>query len=301
MPHKPLISFIVTDYNIPGGMLRQCIDSILSLNLKPEEREIIVIDDGSDIPSSDKMKDVTEDIIVIRQENMGLSSARNNGLKRSTGRYIQFVDGDDCIIPSVYNACIDILRLHQQTDMVMFRLSPSARHNKHVLFKGPINGTDYMTHHNLHGSACGYIAGKHLFDRLSFTEGIYHEDEELTPLLTLRVRNMFYTKAPAYFYRLRPDSITHDQKKDHIEKRLDDSLSIIMRLQQALSTLDREKREALQRRVAQLTMDYIYNVITLTKNISKLKRAKAELRKHGLYPLPKKRYTIKYMLFRLLI
>ena len=45
----PLISFIITYYNEPIDMIKKCIDSILKLTLSAEEREIIVIDDGSDI------------------------------------------------------------------------------------------------------------------------------------------------------------------------------------------------------------------------------------------------------------
>ena len=42
---RPLVSFIVTCYNLPTDMLCECIDSILKLSLQPDEREIIVVDD----------------------------------------------------------------------------------------------------------------------------------------------------------------------------------------------------------------------------------------------------------------
>ena len=45
---KPLVSFIVTTYNLPVTLLDECLNSILSLSLSEEEREIILIDDGSD-------------------------------------------------------------------------------------------------------------------------------------------------------------------------------------------------------------------------------------------------------------
>ncbi|MBR5930182.1 MAG: glycosyltransferase, partial [Prevotella sp.] len=45
----PLVSFIITYYNLPVDMLHECIESIMQLSLQPEEREIILIDDGSDI------------------------------------------------------------------------------------------------------------------------------------------------------------------------------------------------------------------------------------------------------------
>ena len=46
---KPLISFILTYYNLPVEMLIECIESILALSLQADEREIIVVDDGSKI------------------------------------------------------------------------------------------------------------------------------------------------------------------------------------------------------------------------------------------------------------
>ena len=45
---QPLVSFIITAYNIPVVMLRECVESITNLSLSVTEREIIIIDDGSD-------------------------------------------------------------------------------------------------------------------------------------------------------------------------------------------------------------------------------------------------------------
>lgn len=45
---KPLVSFIITCYNLPPEMVGKCIGSITALSLSGHEREIIVIDDGSD-------------------------------------------------------------------------------------------------------------------------------------------------------------------------------------------------------------------------------------------------------------
>ena len=54
---EPLVSFIITYYNLSVQMLCECIDSILRLSLRSFEREIIVIDDGSDMsPINDLMK-----------------------------------------------------------------------------------------------------------------------------------------------------------------------------------------------------------------------------------------------------
>ena len=44
----PLVSFIITYYQLPIKMLQECIESILALSLTDQEREIILIDDGSE-------------------------------------------------------------------------------------------------------------------------------------------------------------------------------------------------------------------------------------------------------------
>ena len=62
--------------------------------------------------------------------------------------------------------------------------------------------------------------------------------------------------------------------------------------------LPAEDRIALQRRIAQLTMDYLYNVILQTHSRHYLDRRIDELRRQGLFPLPDRNYTQKYVWFR---
>ena len=90
---QPLVTFIVTCYNLPVPMLCECIDSILALSLSPAEREIIVVDDGSESSPMNGLMQYGIDIIYVRQQNQGVSVARNNALRMAHGQYIQFVDG----------------------------------------------------------------------------------------------------------------------------------------------------------------------------------------------------------------
>lgn len=295
---KPLVSFIVTTYNIPSQMLHQCISSIMSLTLNREQREIIVVDDGSEEPVLTQMKDFANDILYIRQRNQGLSVARNTGLQFAVGKYVQFVDGDDYLLPMPYEHCLDILKYHQPTDMVLFNLTSKTGTPKSFNYKGPYGGAEYMLNNNIHGSACGYIFNKDMLGDLTFTPGIYHEDEEFTPQLLLMARKVYSTNASAYYYRKRNNSIIHNKKTIHKEKRLDDFLNIILRLQKVQSSLDADKYNALGRRIAQLTMDYLYNILKLTRSYNRLKQAKNVLTAHNLYPLPDQDYTLKYKLFR---
>ena len=111
--NKEIISIIIPVYNI-----RKYIDSCLSsiINQTYTNIEILLIDDGSTDGSSQlcdewSMRDTR--IHCYHQQNLGVSVARNIGLKHCTGQYIMFVDGDDEIAP---NMCEKLLKALIDTD-----------------------------------------------------------------------------------------------------------------------------------------------------------------------------------------
>ena len=119
---KDKISIIVPVYNNEIH-LKKCLDSIVNQTYK--NLEIILINDGSKdaslkIMNSYAKKD--ERIIIIDKENEGVSKARNDGIKKSTGEYITFVDSDDYIelneIEEMYTAIkennVDMVRTNYQ-------------------------------------------------------------------------------------------------------------------------------------------------------------------------------------------
>ncbi len=92
-----LISIIVPVYNIDSYISR-CMDSIV--NQSYHDLEIIVINDGSTDNSLEIISKYAADdsrIIVIDQKNLGVSAARNAGIKIAHGEFLMFVDGDDWI------------------------------------------------------------------------------------------------------------------------------------------------------------------------------------------------------------
>lgn len=303
IPQQPLITFIVTIYNLPIKLIHECLDSIISLSLSKEQREIIVIDDGSDISQVNELVRYASDIIYVRQPNQGVSVARNLGIKIASGTFIQFIDGDDCLIQAEYEHCLDIIRYHEPVDMVLFYLSQSKKSPMDVYYEGPMTGVDYMENNNVRGSVCSYVFRAERLGDLHFTPGIVHgEDEEFTPQLLLRVRNLYTTQAKAYFYRNRNDSVSHKKSKQNIDDRINDTLKVILSLKNVASNnKDEKEREAINRRVAQLSMDYIVNVIRLTRSFKRLHENINLLTEHQLYPLPNKTYTKKYVIFNKLI
>ena len=88
------ISVIVPCFN-SGATITRTIDSLRNQTLLPYE--IIVVDDGSFDESTLNILDSLRDIILIRQSNKGLSSARNVGVSHATGTHIFFLDSDDWI------------------------------------------------------------------------------------------------------------------------------------------------------------------------------------------------------------
>ena len=91
-------SIIVAAYNV-AEYLEECIESLVSQNFPDSEYEVLIVDDGSTDGRTGMLCDqLTSQIRVVRtihQENGGLSSARNTGIKYSKRDYLLFVDSDD--------------------------------------------------------------------------------------------------------------------------------------------------------------------------------------------------------------
>jgi glycosyltransferase involved in cell wall biosynthesis len=298
----PLVSFVITYYNQPVQLLCECIDSILALSLRSFEREIIVIDDGSEVCPMNGLMQYGNDIVYVRQKNQGVSTARNRGMNMATGKFIQFIDADDYLIQSPYEHCLDLLRLNSDIEMVMFDFTHSASLQDNIV-QSPIktSGTAYMRNHNIAGTVCCFIFRQSILGKLAFSPEIkYGEDEEFTAQLLLRAEEVYVTKAKAYFYRCYKNSAIQQSRTEETgkKKRLEDNLSVILHLQNLCDKLPQNDRLALQRRVAQLTMDYIYNTITLTHSRQTLNSCLDELSSKGLFPLPDRDYTRKYTWFR---
>lgn len=302
---RPIISFIVTDYNIPEKYILACIESIISLNISPDEREIIVVDDGSDKSPMEVLAPYKEHINYVRQENKGLSEARNRGIELALGEYIQFVDGDDYLIKKGYDLIISQLKKYikkwgnaNNADILFFRETKRENPQTNIASRLKLfwwtSSKRFLKDKNIRASACCYLFKHKILKDLRFEKGIFHEDELFTPLLINNAEAIYFTSIKAYYYRQRDKSITNCFSEEHINKRLNDFLFIATKLN---SLSKKQEHEQLRRRADQLCMDYLYNVAALTKDYNSFHEAVNKLRLNKLFPLPLRFYTIKYLCF----
>ena len=105
-----LISVIIPVYNTKP-YLKEAINSIIAQTYS--NLEIILVDDGSTDGSGsicDKYQSIDTRVIVIHQENSGLSAARNAGLDICTGEMISFLDSDDAYCPDMLSTMYSVMQ-----------------------------------------------------------------------------------------------------------------------------------------------------------------------------------------------
>lgn len=86
------VSVIIPTFN-RLSLISRAIDSVLKQTFKPFE--IIVVDDGSSDNTSTFIKNNYKSVKLIKQKNLGVSKARNVGIKNSSGDWIALLDSDD--------------------------------------------------------------------------------------------------------------------------------------------------------------------------------------------------------------
>ena len=114
------LSIIVPVYKVEK-YVRPCIESILNQGLNDDDYELIIVNDGTPDRSMEQITDLLEqhsNVIVINQENQGLSLARNNGFARSMGEYVLFFDSDDIMVEGGLKLMLN-KALESQVDMVV--------------------------------------------------------------------------------------------------------------------------------------------------------------------------------------
>ena len=133
----PSVSVIIPTFN-RCGFLGRAVDSVLEQT--GPSFELIVVDDGSTDTTFDLLAGYGDRIEMIRQSNLGVSAARNAGIRSARGEYIALLDSDDYWLPGKLETQHAFFRerpeaLICQTEETWIRngkrINPKRRHQKY--------------------------------------------------------------------------------------------------------------------------------------------------------------------------
>ncbi len=133
---SPLVSVVIPTFN-RGWIIAEAVQSVLDQTYQPVE--IIVVDDGSTDNTRDVLEPFMDQIILLKQENKGVSAARNLGIQNTRGEFIAFLDSDDLWLPDKTACQIDFFKASPnaiicQTEEIWIRngrrVNPKKKHKK---------------------------------------------------------------------------------------------------------------------------------------------------------------------------
>lgn len=216
-----LVSVVVPIYNVEDDLL-ECIRSIQ--NQTYSDLEIILVDDGSPDKCGeicDLLAKEDKRIVVIHQNNGGLSRARNAGMQIMTGDFVVFVDSDDVLEEKFVE---NLLRLSYKyrAEIVVCQNSIFTKkkgvvhlHNQDRIEEKCFNTSDaikemlYQKEYDV--AAWGKLYRSETLKGVTFPAGLIHEDIPTTYKIFLNANNVVYTSEELYRYQIRDNSIENEK------------------------------------------------------------------------------------------
>lgn len=214
-----LLSIIVPVYN-NAEYLSQTLKSIQAQTYK--NFELILVNDGSTDNSliiCQNAASADGRIIVVDKKNGGVSSARNRGLKIAKGKYIAFVDGDDCIDSDMYRVMIDSLET-ESADLVNCcvikeeNYKPiSYRKEYSYISIAPLNCLAKKGH--FVDSSLNKVYTRDIIGETRFDENIsYSEDKLFITEIFLKAKKVVFLDNIFYHYIQHKDSLSWQDNYD---------------------------------------------------------------------------------------
>ena len=157
----PFFTVLIDTYNY-GGFIEDAVASALGQNFPAEEREILVVDDGSTDDTQERLQKFGEAIRCFRKPNGGQASAFNFGFEQARGEVIALLDADDVWLPEKLGRVYEAFERHSGAGMVYHRVhlwdgardisedtyftavSGRVTENKSALLRYPMVGTSCL-------------------------------------------------------------------------------------------------------------------------------------------------------------
>lgn len=233
--NNTLVSIVIPVYNCEK-YIENCIDSVVGQAY--EDIEIILVDDGSTDQTGticNKYAETDMRIKVIHQRNKGLISARNEGIRTSSGEYVAFVDGDDWI---EINHIKDLLISIKQEDADFLVTGICRDEGKDTFFQKNNMPVGLYVQDSLLGfwEKALYAGGffdfgiqpyrvSKLFKRsllnkcIQMEDSLIREAEDAVLIFTyiFLCKRILVTEQCSYHYVIRKNSMTQNRKFDYFE------------------------------------------------------------------------------------
>ena len=235
----PIITIIVPVYNTEQ-YLTKCLDSIVSQTFT--DFEVLLIDDGSTDGSGkicERYSRFDNRFITIHQLNQGVSASRNNGLQQARGKYIAFVDSDDCIHPQMLELLYETIR-QGDYDFSMARYQ-SVVDNEQILFQDIVSPR--LRELSPQEAICGLFGysgedvkymvcwnklyDKRLLETVRFSKFKVSEDLLFNVEVFGKVRKAVEAECNLYYYVQHNTSVSHSLSERQVMDRIDASYACL--------------------------------------------------------------------------
>lgn len=210
------ISVIIPVYNT-APYLERCLDSVLQSTYR--NLEIICVNDGSTDESLSILEHyqaLDDRVVVINQNNSGVSAARNHGLAHATGAYISFVDSDDWVHPQYLECLLCAIENADISHCGMVRINnDDLEKEKQQISPIRILDTDKMNFGEIADHCCGKLFRREIVEKLKFEESIsFGEDKLFTALAFQTGKKIAVIDNVLYYYYNNPNSAVNTVEHD---------------------------------------------------------------------------------------
>ncbi|MFN0030640.1 MAG: glycosyltransferase family 2 protein [Flavobacteriales bacterium] len=202
-----MVSIIITTYNY-AQYVERAIRSATEQSLSTDAYEVIVVNDCSTDNTAEILENYATQVRIFNLEkNVGLSGARNFGIKKARGQFIFFLDADDYMHRDLIRTQKLFLEENNSLDAVSvdyYVVDERGKHKEHVRA-------------NEQPIACGIMFRKDFL----YNIGLYDENFRAREEEDLRIRwqeryNIYNIILPLYRYRMHDNNLTKNQ--DEMEK-----------------------------------------------------------------------------------
>lgn len=242
------LSIVIPVYKVED-FIGRTIESILHQGNSNLEYELVIVDDGTPDRSIDIVKELTaglNNVVLIRQENQGLSVARNRGLAASHGCFVWFIDSDDWISENSLYELSTIMAMNVDAISILAAdvvgETVSKRNFRDVNSCGIVSGNELLKtkKYSLCAPFTLYRRDFLICNNLFFKEGIYHEDNEFTPRAYYKASRIYLLNQILYYVRKDNISITRSYNPKRSFDLIEVSKSLDKFLYQVVKPYDRK-------------------------------------------------------------